>query len=65
MTERLGCHPQNIGAGHAFLSFIPYLELQCENTSHHGPSTIPWAGEFFDRIAFFAVYPQRSVTQLG
>ena len=36
-----------------------------KNTSHHTPSTTPWAGEFFDRIAFFAVYPQQSVTQLG
>ena len=36
-----------------------------KNTSYHRPSTTPWAGEFFDRIAFFAVYPQQYVTQLG
>ena len=65
VTERFRHHPQNIGAGYAFLSFIPSLELQCEKPSHHRPSTTPWAGEFFDRIAFFAVYPQQSVTQLG
>ena len=65
MNERLRHHPQNIGAGHAFLSFIPSLELQSENTSHHRPSTIPWDGEFFYRISLFAVYPKQSVTQLG
>ena len=54
MTERLGHHPQNIGVGHAF---IPSLELQSKNRSYHRPSTASWAGEFFDRIAFFAVYP--------
>ena len=44
-------HPQCIGAGHSFLSFIPSFDLQSENISHHRPSTIPWVGEFFDRIA--------------
>ena len=38
-------------------SFIPSLELLSKNRSHHRPSTASWAGEFFDRIAFFAVYP--------
>ena len=37
-------------------SFIPSSELQTKNRSHHWPSTASWAGEFFDRIAFFAVY---------
>ena len=43
-------------------SFIPSSELQTKNRSHHWPSTASWAGEFFDRIAFFAVYPQQSET---
>ena len=37
--------------------YIPSSELQTKNRSHHWPSTASWAGEFFDRIAFFAVYP--------
>ena len=54
MTERLRHHPQNIGVSHAF---IPSLKLQSKNRSLHRPSTASWAGEFFDRIAFFVVYP--------
>ena len=45
-------------------SFIPSSELQTKNRSHHWLSTASWAGEFFDRIAFFAVYPTTIFNQL-
>ena len=40
-------------------SFIPFSELQTKKNR-----TASWAGEFFDRIAFFAVYPSTIWNQL-
>ena len=44
------------GVGHAFFLLFHPRYSNLKNRSLHRPSTVSWAGEFFDRIAFFAVY---------
>ena len=51
-------HPQNFGVGHAFFLLFHSRNSKLKNR------TASWAGEFFDRIAFFAVYPSTIWNQL-
>ena len=58
VTERHRHHPQNFGVGHAFFLLFHPRNSKLKNR------TASWAGEFLDRIAFFAVYPSTIRNQL-